>query len=89
MAENKMKEITFAQAINEAISEEMRRDETVFMLGEDILAAPVVTKGTRERTVYFPEGCWEDEEGKRYQGRTAQTLPAPLEKLLWYKRVKI
>lgn len=36
MAENKMKEITFAQAINEAISEEMRRDETVFMLGEDI-----------------------------------------------------
>lgn len=36
MADNKMKEITYAQAINEAISEEMRRDETVFMLGEDI-----------------------------------------------------
>lgn len=36
MAENKMKEITYAQAINEAISEEMRRDESVFMLGEDI-----------------------------------------------------
>ena len=31
-----MKEITYAQAINEAISEEMRRDENVFMLGEDI-----------------------------------------------------
>lgn len=36
MAENKMKEMTYAQAINEAISEEMRRDESVFMLGEDI-----------------------------------------------------
>lgn len=36
MAENNMKEITYAQAINEAISEEMRRDESVFMLGEDI-----------------------------------------------------
>lgn len=36
MADNKMKEITYAQAINEAISEEMRRDESVFMLGEDI-----------------------------------------------------
>ena len=31
-----MKEITYAQAINEAISEETRRDENVFMMGEDI-----------------------------------------------------
>ncbi|HWR18693.1 MAG TPA: alpha-ketoacid dehydrogenase subunit beta [Clostridia bacterium] len=31
-----MKEITYSQAINDAISEEMRRDETVFMMGEDI-----------------------------------------------------
>ncbi len=31
-----MKEITYAQAINDAISEEMRRDSDVFMMGEDI-----------------------------------------------------
>ena len=31
-----MKEITYAQALHDAISEEMRRDETVFMMGEDI-----------------------------------------------------
>ncbi len=31
-----MAEITYAQAINDAISEEMRKDETVFMMGEDI-----------------------------------------------------
>lgn len=31
-----MPEITYAQAINDAISEEMRRDQNVFMLGEDI-----------------------------------------------------
>lgn len=31
-----MGEITYAQAINDAISEEMRRDETIFMMGEDI-----------------------------------------------------
>ncbi len=36
MSESKMNEITYAQAINDAISEEMRRDNTVFMLGEDI-----------------------------------------------------
>lgn len=31
-----MREITYAQAINEALREEMRRDERVFCLGEDI-----------------------------------------------------
>lgn len=31
-----MKEITYAEAIREAISEEMERDQTVFMIGEDI-----------------------------------------------------
>jgi len=31
-----MSEITYSQAINDAISEEMRRDEDVFMMGEDI-----------------------------------------------------
>lgn len=59
-----------------------------FMLGENILVAPVVTQGTRERQVFFPAGCWEDEEGRRYQGRTAITLEAPLEKLLWFRRVQ-
>lgn len=31
-----MKEITFMRAINEAVDEEMRRDSTVFILGEDV-----------------------------------------------------
>lgn len=31
-----MKEVTYAQAINDAMSEEMRRDPNVFMMGEDI-----------------------------------------------------
>jgi pyruvate dehydrogenase E1 component beta subunit len=33
------REITFAQAINEALAEEMRRDPTVFILGEDVAEA--------------------------------------------------
>jgi pyruvate dehydrogenase E1 component beta subunit len=32
----KMKEITDAQAVKEAMSEEMRRDEKVFLMGEDV-----------------------------------------------------
>ena len=34
-----MREITFAQAINEALAEEMRRDSKVFILGEDVAEA--------------------------------------------------
>src|SRR3990170_7672045 len=31
-----MREITYSQAINEAYDEELKRDSTVFILGEDI-----------------------------------------------------
>ena len=34
-----MREITLSKAVNEAIAEEMRRDETVFLLGEDVAEA--------------------------------------------------
>ncbi|HEX2225738.1 MAG TPA: alpha-ketoacid dehydrogenase subunit beta [Candidatus Binatia bacterium] len=33
------REITFSQAINEALAEEMRRDPTVFIMGEDVAEA--------------------------------------------------
>lgn len=62
------------------------RDE--YMLGEDILVAPVLTKGTTKKEVVFPQGLWEDEKGNRYEGRSKQTLPAPLSTLLWFKRAK-
>ncbi|WP_425087083.1 alpha-ketoacid dehydrogenase subunit beta [Stappia sp.] len=34
-----MREITLSKAVNEAIAEEMRRDETIFLLGEDVAEA--------------------------------------------------
>lgn len=34
-----MRELTFAQAVKEAIAEEMRRDPTVFVMGEDVAEA--------------------------------------------------
>lgn len=58
-----------------------------FMLGEDILVAPVVTKSTFERSVVFPSGRWQDEEGNVYEGGTRCVLPSPLSRLLWFKRV--
>src|SRR4249919_1246 len=38
-ATNPTREITFAQAINEALAEELRRDERVFVIGEDVAEA--------------------------------------------------
>jgi pyruvate dehydrogenase E1 component beta subunit len=38
-AEKPGREITFAQAINEALAEEMRRDPRVFIIGEDVAEA--------------------------------------------------
>ncbi len=39
VSDAKTREITFAQAINEALAEEMRRDPTVFIIGEDVAEA--------------------------------------------------
>ncbi|HMA79921.1 MAG TPA: alpha-ketoacid dehydrogenase subunit beta [Candidatus Binatia bacterium] len=39
VTETKLREITFAQAINEALAEEMRRDPSVFIIGEDVAEA--------------------------------------------------
>jgi pyruvate/2-oxoglutarate/acetoin dehydrogenase E1 component len=39
MLEVEEREITFAQAVREALAEEMRRDPTVCILGEDVAEA--------------------------------------------------
>lgn len=59
-----------------------------FMLGDRLLAAPVLTKGTRERKVLFPAGRWQAPDGTVYEGNTECVLPAPLDKLLWFRKVE-
>lgn len=44
LAEPRMREITFAQAVKEALAEEMRRDEHVFIIGEDVAEAGTAFK---------------------------------------------
>ncbi len=55
--------------------------EDAYMFGPDLLVAPVMEEGQRERTVYLPEGCrWTDANGKTlYEGGQSVTVPAPLE----------
>ena len=58
-----------------------------FMLGEDILVAPVIVKGEVVKAVRLPEGDWEDQnDGKVYHGGVTVNVPAPVERLPWFRR---
>jgi alpha-glucosidase (family GH31 glycosyl hydrolase) len=52
-----------------------------FLVGEDILVAPVVEKGRRERDIFLPPGLWRDYwTDQTYQGGTVlKQYPAPLD----------
>ena len=58
-----------------------------FMLGENILVCPVVTKGTFRKKIVLPPGKWQDPEGKIFDGEKSEYFDTPLEKLLWFRKV--
>ena len=55
--------------------------EDEYMFGSDILVAPVMEQGARERTVYLPEGTrWTDAYTNTvYDGGQTVTVPAPID----------
>ena len=54
----------------------------VYMLGDHLLVAPVVTAGTRERVLRLPPGPWVHWfRGDVFEGGQIATVPAPLEEL--------
>lgn len=59
-----------------------------FVLGNDIIVAPVVTKGARSRTVVLPTGAWKSEDGAVHQGGASVTIDVPLSRLPYFTRVK-
>jgi alpha-D-xyloside xylohydrolase len=54
-----------------------------YMFGPDILVAPIINAGQRERDVYLPEGAsWTDPyTGKTYNGGTTVTVDAPIDRI--------
>ena len=61
------------------------QQEQEWMLGPDVLVAPVVEQGAGSRSVYFPEGCWRDPEtGQEETGPTSATVPAKLKQLPFF-----
>jgi len=57
-----------------------------FLVGDEILVAPVVYSKQRSRDIYFPPGIWKDYwSGEMYTGpTTAKNYPAPLSKLPFF-----
>lgn len=65
---------------------EMVKDQ--FVLGHDIIVAPVVEKGARSRSVILPAGTWKDERGDVYTGGTSVEIDVPLKRLPYFELVK-
>eukprot|EP00850_Spirogloea_muscicola_P006760 SM000032S12144 [mRNA] locus=s32:710768:722399:- [translate_table: standard] len=63
-----------------------------FSLGDDLIIAPVVVKGQKQRDVYLPKGQWMEllgTDGIVIEGPCwIRDLPAPLHKIPIFRRVK-
>lgn len=59
-----------------------------WMLGDDVLVAPVVEQGAVTRAVRLPRGCWQrgGASGPTFTGPATVTVPAPLGDLPYFVR---
>ena len=58
--------------------------ETEYMLGENLLVAPVVEKGRVESEIYLPTGTWIGFDSKEYTGGRKIRIPTPLNALPYF-----
>ncbi|MDR3188893.1 MAG: glycoside hydrolase family 31 protein [Prevotellaceae bacterium] len=58
-----------------------------FMLGDRYMVAPIATN-ENTRTVKLPKGRWKDDAGKIHKGGKTITVDVPLERLLYFERLK-
>jgi len=58
-----------------------------FVLGNDIIVAPVLENKARTKKVVLPKGKWKADDGKIYKGGKTIVVEAPLERLPYFKRV--
>ncbi len=59
-----------------------------FLMGDDLLVAPVVEEGATARTVVVPPGTWRADDGTVVTGPATVTVAAPLSRLPHFMRVK-
>lgn len=63
------------------------RGDDEWLLGDDLLVAPVLRGAARSRPVRLPPGCWRlHGAGARLRGGRTVTVAAPLAELPWFAR---
>ncbi len=55
-----------------------------FVLGDDLLVAPVVEKGKTQRSVILPKGKWIADDGKTYRGGKSYLIEVPLDRIPYF-----
>ena len=58
-----------------------------FLMGEDLLVAPVVEKGATSRKVVIPPGTWKADDGTSVTGPATVEVATPLARLPHFMRV--
>ena len=58
-----------------------------FMMGEDLLVAPVVEKDAKSRKVVLPPGKWKADDGQIYVGPSMVDVTAPISRLPYFERM--
>jgi alpha-glucosidase len=59
-----------------------------FMMGEDLLVAPVLKKGAASRKVVLPPGRWLGDDGRTFDGPASITVETPLQRLPHFTAVR-
>ncbi len=68
-------------------NEGMERVMDQFMLGSDILVAPVTEQGAVTRNVKLPAGQWKDRQGNVIAGGRTVNIPSPIGEMIILKKV--
>ena len=59
-----------------------------FMMGEDLLVAPVLEEGAKTRKVVLPPGKWRADDGAVHEGPKTVEIPVTLARLPYFEIVK-
>jgi alpha-glucosidase len=59
-----------------------------FVLGDDIIVAPVLGKSARSRSVVLPTGRWKSEDGVIHTGGASVKIDVPLERLPYFRLIQ-
>ncbi len=57
-----------------------------FMLGDDMLVAPILAKGATGRMVRFPAGEWKGDDGSVVKGPCETKINVPIERIPYYTK---